>query len=166
MTTCQVSCLSEDSTNSSQYMMPLSNWLSLTDLSRIYGISVMHCGRALEQQGWRDRHGHPTLEALKVNAASTKGPHNTPGVTLWNKEICREILEKTGYEPLSRSLRIEQWAQLLEALEEGSPSINTTAAQMAEELPEELVIEVNDRLALRGCPFRVPGTKKLQSAAL
>ena len=38
-------------------MAALNPWLSLTDLSRIFGISAIHCGRILEQQGWRDRRG-------------------------------------------------------------------------------------------------------------
>ena len=53
------------------------------------------------------------------------------------------------------STQVEQWAILLEALQEGSPSINATPEQMAEELPSELIGEVNDQLAQRGCCFRV-----------
>ncbi len=60
----------------------------------------------------------------------------------------------------SRALQIEQWAQLLEALDIGSPSIDTTADQMAEDLPSELVPEVNNQLAERGCHFRVKQGQK------
>ncbi|MEC7382221.1 MAG: hypothetical protein VYE16_04350, partial [Cyanobacteriota bacterium] len=72
-----------------------------------------------------------------------------------NAKICKGLLEKSGYQPINRTLQVEQWAELLEALEEGSPSINATAEQMAEDLPEELVGDVNDQLAQRGCHFRV-----------
>ncbi len=65
------------------------------------------------------------------------------------------LLEKTTLELTNRDRQIEQWAQLLEALEEGSPSVNATAEQMAEDLPKELIKEVNDQLAKRGCEFRV-----------
>ena len=47
-------------------MAAFNPWLSLTDLGRIYGISAIHCGRILEQQGWRDRRGRPTQEALEA----------------------------------------------------------------------------------------------------
>ncbi len=130
-------------------------WLSLTDLGSIYGISATHCGRALQSDGWRNPNGLPTSKALKAGATCTKNHHKISSQELWNAEICKEVLEKAGLQPLSRTKQIEQWTFLLEALNEGSPSINTTAAQMAEELPKELVREVNDQLALRGCCFRV-----------
>ena len=56
---------------------------------------------------------------------------------------------------MSRSLLVDQWTQLLEALDLGSPSINATADQMAEDMPKELVEDVNDQLAARGCNYRV-----------
>jgi len=138
-------------------MAPSATWLSLTDLGRIYGISAIHCGRALQQQGWRDRHGRPTPGAIEAGAAFNHGAHHTPRAALWNAQICSALLEKTGYQQVSRSLQIEQWVQLLEAMEQGCPSINATAAQMAEELPNELIGDVNHELAQRGCPFRAAG---------
>jgi hypothetical protein len=56
-------------------------------------------------------------------------------------------------------MKVEQWVQLLEALVEGSPSINATAEQMSEDLPEELVFDVNNQLAQRGCRFQVTQKK-------
>ena len=64
-------------------------------------------------------------------------------------------LEKTGYQPISRTIQVKQWTDLLHALEEGSPSINVTPEQMAEDLPHELAIDVNNQLEQRGCTFRV-----------
>ncbi len=130
-------------------------WLSLTDLGRIYGISAIHCGRALRKQGWRDQNGKPTPCALRAGAANNPGPHNHTNSSLWNTKVCGELLKKTGYEPISKAMQVEQWAQLLEALVEGSPSINTTAEQMAEELPMDLINEVNQELSQRGSLFRV-----------
>ncbi len=135
-------------------MAPSSNWLSLTDLGRIYGISAIHCGKALQQGGFRDQHGYPTPRAVKVGAAHTSGQQNPPKSTVWNSTICKTFFEKTGYQPISRTQQIEQWVQLLAALEEGSPGIATTPAQMAEDLPSEYVGEVNNLLAKRGCLFR------------
>ncbi len=136
-------------------------WLSLTDLGRIYGISAIHCGKTLKQQGWRDQHGRPTPNALQVGAAVSTGNQNDFGTALWNAKVCKALLEKTGYQPIRKSIQIKQWVQLLEALEEGSPSINTTAEQMAEELPRELVVDVNNQLAARGCSFRIKNNKKV-----
>ncbi len=139
-------------------MAPSTTWLSITDLGRIYGLSSTHCGKALQKRGWRDEHGLPTQGALEAGAASTNGPHNHQGNALWNVDVCRGLLEKTCNGPLNRSIEIDLWVKLLETLNEGSPSINTTADQMAEELPADLVKEVNSQLAIRGCDFRVNKT--------
>ncbi len=136
-------------------MAPSTTWLSLTDLGRIYGISAIHCGRALQQEGWRDREGRPTPDALKAGAAYTQHQHPATRSALWNPEVCKGLFEKSGYQPINRAIKIEQWTQLLEALTEGSPSINETAEHMSEELPEELIGDVNSELARRGCHFRV-----------
>lgn len=143
------------------FMVAGTNWLSLTDLGRIYGISAIHCGRALQHQGWRDRHGQPTSLAFEAGAAFVNGSHCHTRSSLWNVEICSALLERKGYQQMSRSNQIEQWTQLLEALEEGSPSINATPEQMAEDLPKELVDDVNVQLAQRGCRFRVPASAAL-----
>lgn len=50
---------------------------------------------------------------------------------------------------------IDQWADLLSALEQGSPSINTSAEEMASDLPANLVTQVNQELRQRGCNFQV-----------
>ena len=60
---------------------------------------------------------------------------------------------------ISRTTQVHQWVQLLEALVVGSPSVAVTPEQMAEDLPQELIHEVNDQLALRGCSFRVGDSK-------
>ena len=130
-------------------------WVSLNDLGRFYGISVIHCGKILNQQGWRDRRGQPTPEAFKAEAARHLGPHGQTQSVVWNQELCRGLLETKGHQPVSLSRQIDQWSQLLEAMQSGSPSITSTADQMAEEMPNELVDAVNQQLAERGCSFRV-----------
>jgi hypothetical protein len=64
-------------------------------------------------------------------------------------------LEAKGHQPLSLSRQIDQWCQLLEAMQAGSPSITSTADQMAEEMPNELVDAVNKQLSELGYSFRV-----------
>ena len=136
-------------------MAALNPWLSLTDLGRIYGISAIHCGRILEQQGWRDRRGRPTPAALEADAASCAGTHGQGRTVFWSRAICSKLLESKGYAPMSRNVQIEQWTQLLEALQLGSPSISATPDQMAEEMPKELVADVTQPLAVGGCSRRV-----------
>ena len=50
---------------------------------------------------------------------------------------------------------MNQWTDLLEAMAAGSPSITTSADQMAEELPSDLVDAVNLQLNRRGCRYQV-----------
>ena len=130
-----------------------SPWLNLTDLGRIYGISTVHCGRILENHGWRDHRGRPTPTALKAGAAKCIAPQGR--AVFWSRSLCTELLNSSGYTPMSRSQQVEQWTELLEALQLGSASITATADQMAEDLPDELVEEVNQQLKLRGCSYRV-----------
>ncbi len=132
-----------------------TTWISLNDLGRFYGISAIHCGKILNQRGWRDRRGQPSAEALKVQAARHLGPHGQTQSVVWNQELCGGLLEANGHQPVSLSRQIDQWSQLLEAMQSGSPSITATAAQMAEDMPNELVDGVNQQLAERGCSFRV-----------
>ena len=120
-----------------------TTWISLNDLGRFYGISAIHCGKILNQRGWRDRRGQPSAEALKVQAARHLGPHGQTQSVVWNQELCGGLLEANGHQPVSLSRQIDQWSQLLEAMQSGSPSITATAAQMAEDMPNELVDGVN-----------------------
>lgn len=132
-----------------------TTWISLNDLGRFYGISAIHCGKILSQHGWRDRRGQPTVDAIQAQAARHVGPHGQTQSVVWNQELCGELLEAKGHQPVSLSRQIDQWSQLLEAMQSGSPSITSTAAQMAEDMPHELVDGVNQQLAERGCSFRV-----------
>ena len=78
-------------------MAATTSWLSLTDLGRIYGISAVHCGKTIENQGWRDRRGRPTQSALDANAAMQTGPHGQGRTVLWNRNVCSQLLEQKGY---------------------------------------------------------------------
>lgn len=60
-----------------------------------------------------------------------------------------------GGPPGRHSRLVCQWAELLSALDEGSPSISTSADQMAEDLPGDLVDPVNAELRQRGCSYQV-----------
>jgi hypothetical protein len=130
------------------------SWLSLSELGQLFGISARHCERALDHAGWLDRHGRPSSAAIAAGAASLQGPQCHPRGSRWNREVCRHLLETRGYRPISRAEHIAQWVALLEAMNEGSPSINATADQMAEDLPAELVDDVNSQLSQRGCSYQ------------
>ena len=135
--------------------MANSTWVTLHDLGRRFGISSIQCGRTLEQEGWRDRHGQPTPAALSAGAVEQRTPHSHGRSFLWNADVCAVALERRGYQPLPRSEQVGQCVDLLEAMDHGSPSITTTADQMAEELPPELVEDFNRQLSNRGCRYQV-----------
>lgn len=73
---------------------------------------------------------------------------------LWNATTCTSVLKSQGYKRITRAQHVKQWVALLEALSEGSSSITTTPEQMAEDLPAELVQDVNHQLSRRGCRFQ------------
>jgi hypothetical protein len=130
-------------------------WLSLTDLGRFYGISAVHCGRLLSEAGLRDASGQPTRHALRSGCAIRGHQPHAHGPTQWHRSHCQAVFQRAGLEPIQRTTLVQQWAQLLSALTEGSASISTSAAQMAEDLPGELVDPVNAELRQIGCTFQV-----------
>ena len=144
-------------------MADTHTWISLAELADTFGISTLHCNRVLEHQGWRDRHGQPTPAALEAQAARSHGPGGRSRHTLWNKTICTAVFKAQGYKARSRHQQIRQWAQFLEAMAAGSPSISTTADQMAEDVPQDLVPAVNDQLAARGSRYRIASHHHAQS---
>ena len=75
---------------------------------------------------------------------------------MWNSKVCSTVLQKQGYKRITRAQHVKQWVALLEALSEGSASITTTPEQMAEELPTDLIHDVNHQLHSRGCRFQAP----------
>ena len=156
MTTCQVAWLQEYGHNSSTLMGIDSTWLKLKDLGREFSISSNVINKILQKQGWQDQNGNVTKSAFEAGAVKSKEQiKEASSEALWNTKICKKLLQKSINQPTNKSLQIQQWATLLEVLEEGSPSINATAEQMAKDLPLELVSDVNDQLAQRGCQFRV-----------
>ena len=132
-----------------------ASWLTLTDLGRLYGISAMHCGRLLQDAGLRNRDGLPTAQAVQSGCASGAHRRLHGGEPIWHRQHCRQAFEAAGLVTVQRASLVQQWAELLSALTEGSPSISTSAAQMAEELPGDLVDPVNVELRHLGCSFQV-----------
>ena len=65
------------------------------------------------------------------------------------------MLQSLGLHAIDEQQLVSQWADLLAALEEGSPSISASAEQMAEDMPKHLVAAVNARLELLGSAFQV-----------
>ena len=59
---------------------------------------------------------------------------------------------------------VQQWADLLELLQQGVEAVATSAEDMAQELPRELVSPVNRELQQRGSSFQVVG-RRIRTAA-
>ena len=143
--------------------MTTTQWLSLSDLGRRFGLSARHCGRVLSHEGWSDRSGHPTQAAMTAGAAQQHNNHHHSPSNRWNADICAAVLSTHGQRPIKRSEQVSQWATLLEAMEEGSASISTSTDQMAEDLPIDLIEEVNLQLNHRGCRFQVQRLQEISS---
>ncbi len=135
--------------------MTTSQWLTLSDLGRRFGLSARHCGHALDHEGWRDRNGQPTEAAITAGAAQRHNHHHHRPSNRWSLEVCTAILSSHVKSPIHRSEQISQWATLLEAMEEGSASLSTSTDQMAEDLPLDLIEDVNHQLSHRGCRYQV-----------
>jgi len=132
-----------------------ADWLDLTDLGRIYGISASRTARLLAAAGLAGSGGVPSATALAEGLARlTHGPERA-GVALWHRQGCAPRLERQGLVPQAQPSQVSLWADLLSALQQGSAAVSITAEDMADDLPQELVRPVNRELRLRGCPFQV-----------
>jgi hypothetical protein len=140
-------------------MQPSQPWVTLTDLGRRYGLSAVSCGRLLSEAGLRDADGLPNERALREGVAFRRPEANANRSSLWHAERCGRLFDGLGVQPLDDSRLVQQWADLLAALAEGSEAISTTPDQMAEDLPGHLVPAVNDRLQLLGVTYRLPGLR-------
>lgn len=131
------------------------DWLTLTDLGRLYGISTLHTGRLLIAAGLRQLNGDPSETALAHGLAqpSQEVPLALPA--LWQGEGCGEALERLGQVRRHEQNLVGLWADLLSALLQGSEAISTSVEEMAEDVPHELVQPVNLELRQRGCSFQV-----------
>lgn len=130
------------------------DWLSLTDLGRVYGISAIHTGKLLAAAGLRLPSGEPTARAVDAGLAQAQHAAN-PRQALWHRQGCGQHLERQGQVPRKGHNLIGLWADLLTALQQGSASVSMSAEEMADEIPRELVAPVNRELRQRGCSFQV-----------
>lgn len=130
------------------------DWLSLTDLGRVYGISAIHTGKLLHSAGLRQADGSPTPLALRDGLAQRQhsGQHQQ---ALWHRGACAPHLEGQGGVAQKHHTLIALWAELLATLHQGVPSIAISAEEMADDIPGELVQPVNRELQARGCSFQV-----------
>ena len=124
-------------------------WQSLTDLGRHYGVSAVLIGKLLRTCGLRLSSGEPSPEALTAGLALCQqaGHHHQ---ALWHRLYVAPYLEAQGLEPLKQSRLVGLWADLLQALQQGSPAIAMSAEEMAGDIPSELVSPVNQALRQRG----------------
>jgi len=60
---------------------------------------------------------------------------------------------------------VQQWADLLELLQQGVAAVTTSAEDMAQDLPRELVSPVNQELQQRGSSFQVLGRRRVRTTA-
>lgn len=131
------------------------DWISLTELGRIYGVSAMQAGRYLGEAGLRRAGGEPSARALQHGLAQQQQPHHHRQ-TLWSRRGCAPHLEGLGLIPLRQRTLVDLWVDLLSTLQQGCPWISVTAEEMADEMPRELVTPVNRELRQRGFSFQVP----------
>ncbi|MFZ0409014.1 MAG: hypothetical protein WAM11_13015 [Cyanobium sp.] len=110
------------------------DWLSLTELGRIYGISAVHTGKLLDQVGLRHKGGSPTASALEAGLALCQHPGHYHQA-LWSRKGCAPHLEGQGLEPLQQRTLVGLWADLLSALQQGSEAISVSAEEMAGDMP-------------------------------
>jgi hypothetical protein len=141
---------------------PGGDWLTLTELGRRYGVSAVHTGKLLVASGLRRSSGEPTAEALAAGLAMRPQPGHHHS-SLWLHQGCAPHLERMGLVPQAQRTMVSLWADLLSALQNGSPSISISAEEMAVDVPRDLVTPVNRELRQRGCSFRV--NPKLRTAA-
>jgi len=134
---------------------PTSDWVSLTALGRLYGISAVQCGRLLCEAGLRQANGSATSLAVQQGLAHENQPSRPRHGPLWAPQACGPIFEARGLRPMATQTLVQQWVTLLSALAEGTPAISTTAAEMATELPSQLVAPVNEGLRAVGSAFQV-----------
>lgn len=140
-------------------------WLSLTDLGRIYGISAILTGKLLEAAGLRLASGEPT--ALAMEGGLAQAQHSAhPHQTLWHRQGCGQHLERLGQVQRQGHSLIGLWADLLSALQQGSEAVSMSAEEMADEIPSDLVAPVNRELRQRGCSFQVRSPLRKAAAPL
>lgn len=131
-------------------------WLELTDLGRIYGLSVSRTARLLAAAGLSDSGGGPSPAALNEGLARLCHGPDQRGLVLWNRQACAPRLEGQGVSPQQQRSLVSLWADLLSTLQQDCAAVSITAEDMAGDMPRELVRPVNRELRLRGCPFQVP----------
>ncbi len=96
-------------------------------------------------------------------AASVRPAHRRSAATLRSSgdPPPRQVSESAvPDERLQERRLVGLWADLLSALQQGSPGIATSAEEMAGDLPRELVVPVNRELRQRGCSFQVSLLKR------
>ncbi len=132
-------------------------WLSLTEIGRLYGISAVHTAKLLQAAGLLRPDGLPSPEALRLGLAQRR--HSWPsGQTLWNRDGCAPQLEGQGLRPRHQRALVDLWVDLISDLQEGAPAVVMSAEDAVAELPADLVAPVNRRLRERGCGFQVSPT--------
>ncbi len=76
-------------------------YISLTQLGKIFGVSRVEAGRALKKMGLRNDEGFPTETANDFGYVQKKNS-TQPGTWYycWNRRLTVNDLMKEGYQPL------------------------------------------------------------------
>lgn len=130
-------------------------WLSLTALGRVYGISAVQCGRLLQTAGVRQHDGAPSPRALQGGLARPCHNGRNHRGALWSRGGCGAVLQELGLESAAQRRLVNQWADLLEAVQQTSAVVSTSMEELASELPADLLAPVNALLRQRGCAWQL-----------
>ena len=127
--------------------MTSSQWLTLSDLGRRFGLSAKHCGHALDHQGWRDCNGHPTQAAITAGAAQRHNTHHHSPSNRWNADICATVISSHGHHPI----HLQQVGILCLKCKKASSEVCWKTAKMARGGSLGGLIWVKKRLKNRSC---------------
>ena len=76
----------------------MSDFLSLTELGQLYGVSSHKVGRWLKNLGWRTEDGRPSSEAFQQNLVGQRESRQ-PGTFfyVWSAQETISMLDDMGY---------------------------------------------------------------------
>jgi hypothetical protein len=84
-----------------------NNYINLTELGRLYGVSSHNVGNALKQIGLRDRNGSPSALAFMGNYCEQAPTNRGSGYYyIWDQAKTIKALEAAGYKTVSEASSI------------------------------------------------------------
>lgn len=74
----------------------MENYLSQTEIGRVYGVSSHVVGKWLKDLGLRNSEGFPTDDA-KAMVSKRQSTNLGTWISVWDREQVLEVLDKMGY---------------------------------------------------------------------